>query len=853
MPPPVVNQGGSVGGINWSRTGYGAPPMSGGRRGGGFGLPVNNQAIPDQTSPMSASAPPSAAPAFSKGGPVRRMARNYANGGFVDPRQRRSTAIDEGPENMGDWFRAQMGNVSRSPIGQLAGKYLDPDTYRTPTPAPQGSLEADAGINDIAALGKTDEVTKAAHWLPNERRGPPADDGSGSLLQQTDDGREQFNGMDYANNSTPEDDSRLQGFMEQVNDLFNRTYEQFGVARGGNLDEQGVPQAMPDEPEAEDNSQEEAAEFADGGPVEDPNGNPAEETFSGKIRRGFKEADESLGKGADQLGEHIKRVLPKTKNYAEGGYVDDEELPEETGAVPEDGDVTGSVTEDLSARSKQAPDDSEDTVLDVAGRGLKRAGSWLADKAIPEEGYDYMGGVPPAYQTQPAARPGQVPKPADPNAGTFKMLAGVDAMDPQEYEKYADFYGQQLDPQGLMSDTDRKDLVLSEIYKKNPDDAKRVLQLYRGRFLGYQMDALAAFQGTQEKPADYGRAVDDLNSMFPHLPGAPAVKFVAGANGVSAMVMTKDGIENLQLTYPQAYNLAKLSQFDNAYHKGLPAIIAEAMKGQGDSGGLNKNFQQSDQGPPQASADEAAQQQAAQAAQKADADVNADTKQRLRQVGEDAKVRREQAEFYHAEGQKLFPFDEAKAQDYAAARMRQAQLQEGVESREGIKAEGGVNRAQVTGQSRERVAATRAQTEDKKIAAAMERLTTAEAGKMSRLVEQHLGRMEEGQQKREGAAVVAALKNPANIDGEGVNQMLKSIGIDPTKLYSVATGKAPTDQVPKAAGEVQQREAVQPGTEGTSRQPLPPKPGFEVVRNKRTGEYKYRPVQQEAAPDDVAE
>jgi hypothetical protein len=159
------------------------------------------------------------------------------------------------------------------------------------------------------------------------------------------------------------------------------------------------------------------------------------------------------------------------------------------------------------------------------------------------------------------------------------MLMGYGAAPMQKVEELS----QAVDPDGKLPQGDRNVLAIHKALTEHGEDyAKGIVQALRTQYQAKQSFAMAAFDGSKDKPPNISAAIDAANKAQADIPDGSNISFSAshgaGTGAVTATVSMAGSKEPqvVQLS-PKAFrewlNVGGEGQFDHAYDRGSPAIL----------------------------------------------------------------------------------------------------------------------------------------------------------------------------------------------------------------------------------------------------------------------------------------
>jgi hypothetical protein len=262
----------------------------------------------------------------------------------------------------------------------------------------------------------------------------------------------------------------------------------------------------------------------------------------------------------------------QSKNYAEGGAVDDEE------DVPFDGEpasgspaILPSILEDRTPASGSPP-------------GLPEGDPER------EEASGSPGGLPEQAGGEPNPFPiGQHIRKGAQAAAKFVMayLTGEGAADPQQMAQVE----QQVDPNGQMPEDQRKLQAIKAVSDEGgPEAGFGAVQAYRKKYDGYRAHAAAALQA-----GDIQNAARSASQAYANVPDGQSVVFGPGPNGVTATVNGKQQI-NLSTEAFNQFLTGDAGQYDHVLENG--GVKALQQLGQGGPQGPAQDPGQAQGGAP---------------------------------------------------------------------------------------------------------------------------------------------------------------------------------------------------------------------------------------------------------------
>lgn len=164
---------------------------------------------------------------------------------------------------------------------------------------------------------------------------------------------------------------------------------------------------------------------------------------------------------------------------------------------------------------------------------------------------------------------GEAPKRFGPLGRIVSYLMGEGAVPPQVLQQA----GQQIDPHGQMSQSDRNLMVVEDANKRaGPEAAWKIVQANRVAYNAKQAFGYAALNGNQQKPPDINAAVDAANQAADHVLDGSNVRFAPGQGGVTATVKGPDGnTQQFNLTpdqFRKYLNVGGDGQYDKQMQQG---------------------------------------------------------------------------------------------------------------------------------------------------------------------------------------------------------------------------------------------------------------------------------------------
>jgi hypothetical protein len=138
--------------------------------------------------------------------------------------------------------------------------------------------------------------------------------------------------------------------------------------------------------------------------------------------------------------------------------------------------------------------------------------------------------------------------------------------------------GQQIDPEGSMSPSDRNLLAVEKVAREaGSEEAWKLVQANRVSFNAKQSFALAALNGSPQKPPDIRAAIDAANQAQSNILDGSDVRFEAGPRGVTATVRNDDGsaraIELTPEQFRRYLNVGGDGQWDRLMQNGVPSAL----------------------------------------------------------------------------------------------------------------------------------------------------------------------------------------------------------------------------------------------------------------------------------------
>jgi hypothetical protein len=334
-----------------------------------------------------------------------------------------------------------------------------------------------------------------------------------------------------------------------------------------------------------------------------------------------------------------------------------------------------------------------------------REGRTPMRRGVAELGADAAAGLGRSVENVKNSVPGQITK------RIISYLMGADAGAPHMIQEAAAV----ADPQGQMNASDRNIVAVQKTAEtQGPEAAWKLVQANRVAYNAKQAFAYTALNGTQQKPADLGAAIDAANQAQSHVLDGSDVQFAPSQGGVTATVKSANGqTQQIPLSldaFRQYLNIGRNGQYDRVMQDTVPGTLQKLTQSPGSRTIQAPSPRQRPAPQAEGGIDVGAVETPQTNFGKTPSTMNLTGSSAVQGRGPSAVEATNYGDELEARAQRMFPGITQEEQRNAWMSNEEQRYEQGQNKVDVAKAgaEGKVQSAQVAGQSREKVAETKA-------------------------------------------------------------------------------------------------------------------------------------------------